>query len=107
LDQAAALVGLQRVEFRRDAGEDDAIGAAAHDVVDDAREITLGRSAVAFERCGHDREDARQGFHDFTAPAVRPWMKKRCTAAKAITTGSDAISDDAIAPPQSLRLSPR
>jgi hypothetical protein len=52
LDETAALVGFQRVELRRDAGKDDAVGAAAHDVVDDAREIALGRGAVGLKGVG-------------------------------------------------------
>ena len=86
----------------------------------------LGRSHIALERDhlptlrhemhGDGFTDAATGTcddaylvlksHDLTAPAVRPWMKKRCRKAKPITTGKELTMDAAIAPPQSFLLSP-
>ena len=71
----------------------------------------LGRKAQghgladATARAGDDANLVVQS-HDLTAPAVRPWMKKRCRNAKPITTGSELTMEAAMAPPQSLLLSP-
>jgi hypothetical protein len=73
-------------------------------------------AALCRKSCGNGLTDATSGArddghlvvqpHDLTAPAVSPWIKKRCKNANPITTGRELTIDAAMAPPQSLLLSP-